>query len=353
LLRPRARLAAFVSVAVVLVVVGTAPTEAMTPVGTSAQVPSTAQAVTASSKHSGGQYAIGRPPGSAYSRYMKTADSGVLHGMGCGDGKAVLQHRQPLNSLVVLDFGRPAFARGLQGTEMFGTGFHPLGWILHGVEAFARGFRDCVGRERATLRIALGTNNIGGDVGYTHGRAWGRMVERANAWTSNSHVAPSVTFVGANDIEPGWGGPKHTRSWVRGYSAVTSWPYYDYGGLAGCPPAGTCQGRWMLEDLWWVAWGAPTAYPLPEIYTRNGISADQWYHLSVYSVERHNSVMGFVGVMSQHSACKQVRDPCRGLDNRPEQAWKQLSSRVTADRRTAVHIGCATDIRWQRTPKGR
>jgi len=346
----RLRHASAVPVVVVFSVLAVLPGVGMTPVGTQSRIqPAPGSKAVAA----GGQATSGRAdaPGSAWSRYMRTADPTILREMGCGDAKAVRSHRQPTDAVVVLDFGKPASAGGHEGTVMFGTGFHPIGWIVDGAHAYAQGFRRCLGPVPATLRVALGTSNIGRNVTYRHGRAWGQMVEEANAWAFGTGVAPTVTFDGADDIEPGWSGPEHARSWVRGYASATTRPYYDYGGLAGCPPVGNCEGRWTMEDLWYVAWGAPNAIPLPEIYTRNGISANQWYQLAVFSYERHHRRMAVAGVMSQHGACAQVHDPCSGLDNRPGQAWAQLSSRLNADRRTAVRIRWSTDILWQRLPR--
>ena len=72
----------------------------------------------------------------------------------------------------------------------------------------------------------------------------------------------SVTVAGGDDIEPGWRGPAATRAWIRGYRSVTRTPYYDFGGAAGCPPIGWCQGHWRMEDVWYAAWVSGLARPL-------------------------------------------------------------------------------------------
>ena len=56
--------------------------------------------------------------------------------------------------------------------------------------------------------------------------------------------------------------------------------------------------------------------------------------------------MTIAGVVSQHRACHQTPDPCRGMNNTSPRAWKQLSKYLNSDRRTAQHIRWATDMSW-------
>jgi hypothetical protein len=154
-----------------------------------------------------------------------------------------------------------------------------------------------------------------------------------------------MDFAGANDIELSWNGPRHTRNWVRGYESAARHPYYNYGSADACPPRGRCAGAWTLEDVWWVSWGAPHAWPIPEIYTPNWSQALQWYNLALYSYRRHGSTMRFMGVMSQRGACWRAKDPCRGMNNTPERAWRQLTTLLNRDPRTRQHIFWVTDIR--------
>jgi hypothetical protein len=104
-----------------------------------------------------------------------------------------------------------------------------------------------------------------------------------------------------------------------------------------------------MEDVWWVAWGSRSAWPLPEIYTNSGSQAQQWYELSLYSYRRHGRPMTVAGVLSQRRACRQsTTDPCTGINNTPSRAWSQLWGLLNRDRRTAQTIRWATDIGYDR-----
>jgi hypothetical protein len=174
------------------------------------------------------------------------------------------------------------------------------------------------------------------------------MVNDVADWLTSHGLVDRVGIAGANDVELGWNGPRQSRRWVDGYGSVARHPYFDYGDAAGCPPAGRCVGAWRVEDVWYVAWGARWALPLPEIYAPNGSSARQWQRLSLYSTLWHGRPMTIAGVMSQHAACRQSSDPCRGMNNSPERAWRLLSRTLNSDRRTTQTLRWVTDVRWGR-----
>jgi hypothetical protein len=56
--------------------------------------------------------------------------------------------------------------------------------------------------------------------------------------------------------------------------------------------------------------------------------------------------MSIAGVMSQHRACRQSRDPCWGMNNSPAKAWRQLHRWLNGDSRTAQPLHWSTDITW-------
>lgn len=288
-----------------------------------------------------------RAPAAASSYYMRTVNPHRVYEMGCRFGSRVVHGTEPNDALVVLAFGSPQHRGWRYGATLFGRRFANMDQIRTAGVRYAMGFWECTRkRPHATLRIALGTSNYGRKVGYHHGRAWASMVNRANIRLAAHGYSSRIDITGANDIEPGWSGPKAARAWVRGYDSINEWPYYNFGGAAGCPPFGNCLGRWTLEDVWYVSWGAAPAIPLPEIYTKSGISAQQWYHVSLYSAVHHDSPMAIAGVMSQHRACRQSSDPCRGMNNTPPRAWHQLSRILNRDRRTAQVLRWVTDISW-------
>ena len=246
----------------------------------------------------------------------------------------------------MLAFGRPIKGGSWEwGASLFGNGYRSTDQIQMAAEAYAEGFVDCSQRE-PRLTIALGTSNYGRGVSYRHGMAWALMVNAANGWVAEQGYVGKVEFAGANDIELSWNGPRVSKRWVRGYDSVAEWPYYDYGDAAGCPPRGACMGGWTPEDVWYVAWGARTAWPLPQIYTADGSMARQWYRLSLYSYLRHGWKMTIAGVLSQRIACRQSSDPCRGMNNSPTRAWGQLNRLLNRDHRTAQRLTWSSDFSW-------
>jgi hypothetical protein len=292
-----------------------------------------------------------RPPASAgaplaaVSRYMTTTNPARLWSLGCAMGRTAASNRRRWDALVVLAFGRPARKNRTMGTLIFGGGFRGLTAVRRAAQSYGRAFWRCsAAAPFAHLTLAVGTSNWGAQVSYAHGRAWAAMVNDANLWLQSVSAESKVEIVGADDIEPAWNTPRASVGWVRGYESLARWPYYDYGSADGCPPYGRCAGAWTMEDLWFVAWGSPNAWPLPEIYANNGANAAQWYALSVYSYHRHHQPVRFVGVMTQWNMCHLTRNPCWGIRNTPRQGWWQLQSRLNRDRRTAVQIRWTTDI---------
>jgi len=173
------------------------------------------------------------------------------------------------------------------------------------------------------------------------------MVNDMNDWL-RAHGYWRVEATGGNDIELAWNTPHQTKRWVAGYDSVATWPYYNFGDAGSCPPTGNCHGRWTQEDVWFVSWGSRSAWPLPQIYTPSGTMAEQWYRLSLYSHQRHGQRMTILGALSQRQACRESSDPCRGMNNTPRKAWKQLWSALNRDPRTSQALLWATDLEWSR-----
>jgi len=284
-------------------------------------------------------------PATAISHYLKTTRPSHLARLGCGEAKR-LSASKGNSAVAVLAFGRPVKGgRWEWGASLFGQGYRSTDQIQEAVQAYAEGYASC-SHDGPRLTIAIGTSNYGGGVSYRHGVAWARMINAANQWVLDDGYVGRLEFAGANDIELSWNGPRVSKNWVRGYDSVAQWPYYDYGDAAGCPPRGDCAGAWTPEDVWYVSWGARTAWPLPQIYTPNGSMALQWYHLSLYSYRYHGWRMSIAGALSQRMACRQSSDPCRGIDNSPAKAWGQLNRLLNRDRRTAQRLPWSSDFRW-------
>jgi hypothetical protein len=289
---------------------------------------------------------VGSPPPVVLSRYLKTTSTSRLSRMGCDEGRH-LKGRHEDGAIVVLAFGRPRMRGGRYGVSLFGEGFRSPKAVRLAAQAFGGGYARCSGSSAPTLHLAIGTSNFGPAVGFGHGSAWGSMVNDANAWAQDQGIQHRVEFAGADDIELAWNRPGPTRAWIRGYQSVAESPYYDFGDAGGCPPAGSsCIGGWTLEDLWYAAWGAPLALPLPEVYTPSGSQARQWANLSRYAYRHHGSRIHIMGVLAQHTACQQSNDSCWGMNNKPRRAWWQLHDLLNANPNTAQRLPWLSDISW-------
>ncbi len=174
------------------------------------------------------------------------------------------------------------------------------------------------------------------------------MVAALNTWIeSTPSWADRIKIAGAIDAEPGWNGPGVTRAWVEGYNAAANGcVYYNFGSCDSCPFDGceTCTplNGWTYEDLWYVSWGARSAYTIPEIYLVSGVNADQWYRVSRYGYTVHGQAIRFSGVMTQYQSCQQ-----RGCTtNTPSQGWLQLYDKINTNPFTAMTPKWLTDIKW-------
>jgi hypothetical protein len=294
------------------------------------------------------------------SLYMYTKDRTQLVNEGCALGQRDLGLPGKQDSVVVLAFGYPQrSAGGVYGTR--GYGYPPNPWtiaeITAAVENFGYAYWNCVNSDfDSHLRIAIGTNNFKGDtnsaVNAGHGIAWANMISAVNDWFVNNcpnKCDGQVDAVGANDIELSWNTPAATIDWLNGYTSVTKYPLYNFGAIEGCPwlAHSTYTCLWgNLEQVWFVVWGSPPVQPLPEIYLTNGINAEQWYLMSVYSYQKHGEKMQFIGPMTETQACQQ-EGGCPKIDNPPENAWWQLYRLLNGDPRTAGEmLPFLTDIKW-------
>jgi hypothetical protein len=285
-------------------------------------------------------------PSATWSRYMTTVDTHRMGRLGCDLGTRIHSGHETPDSLVVLAFGMPMHHKGRFGASLFGH-FANSKKIGASAVAYGRGFGRCLRGTQGHLTLSVGTSNYGRDVTFRHGRIWASLVNRANHVLGSWGLADTVVVTGGNDIEPGWRGPDVTRRWIRGYKSVTSTPYFNFGGAAGCPPIGYCEGDWTIEDIWYAAWGSGVALPLPEIYSRTGSNAEQWYRLSLYSYKAHGQRMDIAGVMSQLQSCWDQHDRCLGIRNPPNKSWSQLWHALNKDPRTAQPLRFSTNISWQ------
>jgi hypothetical protein len=309
---------------------------------------------------------VAETPLASNSLYITSLDPTTLYNQGCTLGTRDLGLSGKQDSVVVLHFGYPRMVNNEYGARLY----YPASpatddQIAAAVEQFGYGYWYCVGADfDSHLRIGIGTSNYGGSI-YSlvtsgHGQAWARMVNLVNDWFKNTCMRGcdgQVDAVGASDIELSWNDYTTSLDWLNGYDSANNYPLYNFGAIPGCPylasPGAQCGGGgyyWSKEQVWMVTYGLNPVFPLPEIYRTDGVNAQQWYLMSVYSYTAHGAKMEFIGPMAQYQACLQ-RGGCSTIDNTADQAWKQLYTLLNGDARTAGEtLPYATDILWLNEP---
>lgn len=297
------------------------------------------------------------PPMASTSHYMQTADPDVAYDMGCAMGRGADAGTQPKDALVVLAFGMPvSFGGGTYGASLFGGRDTRTTEIRIAAQEMAHGFSACSLGLGPRLTVAVGTSNYGRHVSYSHGHAWGGMVDRANEVLQQKGWNLQVAILGASDIELSWSSPAVAGRWLDGYADATDRALINFGDAAGCPPAGASCGtsahpEWEQSDVWNLAWGHSPAVPLPEIYLNSGVMAEQWHQVARFGVRHHASVMRFRGSMTQHAACREMGCD-HSTDNTPEEGWTQLYEALNSGDGTDQTPAFSTDISWSTTTPG-
>ena len=330
-------------------------------------------------------YAIPQNPPHSMSLYWNSIvgesgslDFNRLYAFGCAEAQ-----KRNGSIVVVLDFGDPKIYGGTYYTKLPGTeDWVKLEQIRKGVETYITGYWNCsdsapIGSEHLTL--AVGTNNAGIAYSLTpytkgHGEAWADMVNDLRHWLLNvkindnntikyANYSSRVSVVGATDIEK-WGGadPQAATEWAKGYASKTVWPYYNYGNCADCKYISPTLNVWDRDHYWYLSWGIPNAWPLPETYGSSHI--ENWQSLSKYSSTcssclpsstPFNSKLYFVGSLTQEVACEQVEknhdeeDRCDdGTDIPAVTGWKEFFASLYSDSDTRMEIlSWSTDIAWE------
>ena len=264
------------------------------------------------------------------------------------------------DSLVILDFGITKYQNGQYGASgMQIGGFYTMSQIAEAVREFGLGYWICTENDfDSHLIIGVGTNNYNNtamysnlSVTYGHGREWARMVNSLGDYFANqctSGCNGQVSVMGANDIELAWSSPQAAIDWLDGYDLANLYPLVNFGAAEGCPNG--CGGGgyyWTREQVWRVQNSGPV-YAMPEIYLNDGRNAQQWYQMSLYSVQTHARPYDFIGVMTTYGACQQYPDSsCPYIDNTPQEGWTQLYNLVNGtNTATWDSIPYVTDIRW-------
>lgn len=277
---------------------------------------------------------------------MRSVDAQRTYQTGCKSGKA------NESGLVILAFGQPWLKNGAFGSLLLDgkSTFVTTDEIQGAVKGFARGYADC-SPANGYMRIAVGTSNYGPYILRDHGVRWARLINALNDWlNTDTAINKKIDIAGGNDIELAWNTPTASRDWVDGYASEAKYVYYNFGACDGCPyakyPNATLPRGWTMEGVWYVSFGSKFAEVVPEIYLTSGVNADQWQRVALYSMVSHNRPMTIAGVLSQWQAC-QTNGPCRGTDNTPASAQKQMQDALNSDNRTARPLRWSSDITWR------
>jgi hypothetical protein len=301
---------------------------------------------------------ITAPPPYTTSYYIVARDRVGINSLGCDQGKKDLNLPGAQDSIVILDFFGPK-ERLLAGVKEYGLtlyryDFVPMSEVADYVEQFAKGYYDCLGADKDShLRIIIGTNNSTGSwVNYEAGRAFAKLVNDVSSWIINNGYSSQVDAAGGNDMEVNYNTPSATKAWIDGYASISTRYLYNYGDAGGCPQYGTtsspgsCNNGWTQEDIWYISWKSPVAWPLPEIYNTVGSQSRHWQQISIYSYFKPDFPrMLIAGSLTQYQSCQQGRS-CEGLDNKPETGWRMLLEALTGDTRTSQNLQWSTDIMW-------
>lgn len=330
------------------------------------------------------------PPLAATSYYIQNADPSRLNALGCDLGVADMARPGSQDNLVILDFGK-MWTYEVGGNLEYGVRLFAddlgirrnltLNQLKEAAQEFAKGYWNCTDLDKKShLTLGVGTNNydhfnsgntnqdnlrtLAGDFG----RNWAKIINDLNEWAVQQGYGSQVTFTGAIDIEWAgaeedgiyyWNTPFVTLGWVNEFTANShdTSIFFNYGACVGCPvtvePSWyyTDQMPWSQNDVWYVSWGALSAYAVPEIYRNDGYLARQWAAISQYGqTYLKTSRIVFSGVMTQWGACQQRggSDPtCATLDNTPEEGWYQLVNALIAINDPTPYPRWSTDIRWQ------
>ena len=321
------------------------------------------------------------PPLYATSYYVQNPSPSAMYNLGCTLGVRDRDLPGKQDNLVILSFGQMWKENGVYGVGKFSPywGFEPLSVVETAVREYVRGYWVCTGNDHdSQVTVGIGVNNYGRmntgssnqdvlrDAAYEFGKRFGDMVNNVNVWAVQQGYASQAYVAAANDIEwdstNNWQSSYVTRGWVQGFDERDQGVniYFNFGACSGCPTDITPSnanwsypiGNWSLEHIWYVTWGAPPAYPLPEIYLTNGVNARQWYAISKYAALYRGGRIDYIGPMTQYGAC-QVRSSDYGCssgqtNNTPNQGWTQLFNELNKDPLTAQSIlRWVTDITWQ------
>jgi Fibronectin type III domain len=316
--------------------------------------------VTTSANGSPAAAAVTAPPAWTESYYVvwNQDQPANLSALGCTQAKA---DTGTAGVFTLLDFG------GQYGTNSVllipaPSGSNPLteltyAQVVADAEAYATGYRGCASSGAGPLTIGITTNNSL-NVSRALGGQWASdVVNPAEAWAAQAYPG-QVVMAASNDMEPGFGSAAQALAWVKGYvSASDGNIYYNSGSADGCggtTETGVCNNGWTVGDEYQVAGGIDNQLiqMLPQIYTENGVMAEQWQGISNAGPASGRAPVKFAGELTMSTTCElPAVGPCPGIDNTPAQGWDQLYQSLNSSPSTAqTSLPWSTDITYAPGP---
>jgi hypothetical protein len=265
---------------------------------------------------------------------------------------------------VILQFGQP----WKEGQVYKIRDYAYVTIAISDVELFARGYLQGFydySPSNVFLVTVVGLTNQGSyfyNDPQGFGYSWGTMITNLANWiNAPPSYAAKLAVAGGIDNELGWSPAQKALAWKYAYIANSSRLYLYYGNCDSCPyvdqPNWTpAPLGWTLEQVYEMSNGA-SSYALPQIYRTDSQHAEQWYYLSLYMYLQGQEPIGFMGSLTQWSACSEVGGCSTGYpgatDNTPRQGWEQLWGEISSDPRTSqtrtgipFELPVSTDISW-------
>ncbi len=220
-------------------------------------------------------------------------------------------------ALTVLDFGAPCFdPNGVYGTQLFNTSSCTTDdQLVPLAQAWLRGYQSTHGSSTPPAILALGTSNSLTAAVPGNELTSAQMQASAQAWFRNvvQPVAAAlfgpapVTVWAGNDIEQSssgnWYAPDLSKAWVDAYGAAAAGSLQPTRRCSGSDPFRLADygdmvltGGWTNDDIYHVAWGAPVACALPQIYLP--FMAQRWAGLNHWAQANAKPQIIFSGPMS-------------------------------------------------------
>ncbi len=145
----------------------------------------------------------------------------------------------------------------------------------------------------------------------TAGQQWAYVARDVQSWISSQGWSSQITIWAGSDFEQrtsystpdydNWDCPLKTKQFVDGYNygGATGYRLVDFGSAwtgLNCDHANSGP-PWTTNDVYYIAWGATSDWPLPETYSQYAVNS--W--LAVEAVNGSQGRMRPVGVMTECS----------------------------------------------------